>query len=85
MVIPAYSMSTFGSLRLPVDLPRSYATEEMMAHPVDPRVGNARNNEPGLCEAFEWPAYARLPADYCSLKHRRALRFHATISCGKTS
>jgi putative SOS response-associated peptidase YedK len=33
----------------PLDLLRPYDAEEMTAHPVDPRVGNVRNNEPSLC------------------------------------
>ena len=36
--------------RPPVDLLRPYDAEEMTAYPVDPRVGNVRNNEPSLCE-----------------------------------
>jgi putative SOS response-associated peptidase YedK len=39
----------------PVDLLRPYDAGEMNAYPVDPRVGNARNNEPGLCEPYECP------------------------------
>jgi len=33
-----------------VDLLRPYEADKMTAHPVDPRVGNVRNNEPGLCD-----------------------------------
>ena len=39
----------------PVDLLRPYDAGEMKGFPVDPRVGNVRNNEPGLCEAYECP------------------------------
>jgi putative SOS response-associated peptidase YedK len=38
--------------RPPVDLLRPYDADKMEAHPVDPRVGNVRNNEPGLCEVY---------------------------------
>src|ERR1035437_4891725 len=41
--------------RPPVDLLRPYDAGEMKTFPVDPRVGNVRNNEPGLCEAHECP------------------------------
>jgi putative SOS response-associated peptidase YedK len=41
--------------RPPEDLLRPYDAGEMKAFPVDPRVGNVRNNEPGLCEAYECP------------------------------
>jgi putative SOS response-associated peptidase YedK len=37
----------------PVDLLRPYDAGEMKAFPVDPRVGNVRNNELNLCEPFE--------------------------------
>jgi len=33
-----------------VDLLRPYDADKMQAHPVNARVGNVRNNEPGLCE-----------------------------------
>jgi putative SOS response-associated peptidase YedK len=36
--------------RPPVDLLRPYDAGEMSAYPVDPRVGNVRNNDPALCE-----------------------------------
>jgi putative SOS response-associated peptidase YedK len=39
----------------PVDLLRPYDAAAMEAHPVDPRVGNVRNNEPALCEALTCP------------------------------
>ncbi len=39
----------------PIDVLRPYDAAAMIAHPVDPRVGNVRNNEPGLCDAFECP------------------------------
>jgi putative SOS response-associated peptidase YedK len=39
----------------PVDLLRPYDAGEMKAFPVDPRVGNVRNNELNLCEPFECP------------------------------
>jgi putative SOS response-associated peptidase YedK len=42
--------------RPPVDLLRPYNAGEMRAYPVDPRVGNVRNNEPSLCDV-----YKRLP------------------------
>ena len=41
--------------RPPVDLLRPYDAELMMSHPVDPRVGNVRNNEQGLCTPWECP------------------------------
>jgi putative SOS response-associated peptidase YedK len=41
--------------RPPVDLLRPYDAAKMTAHPVDPRVGNVKNNEPALCEAYECP------------------------------
>jgi putative SOS response-associated peptidase YedK len=39
----------------PVDLLRPYDAGEMKGFPVDPRVGNVRNNELSLCEPFECP------------------------------
>ena len=39
----------------PVDLLRPYDAEKMTAHPVDPRVGNVKVNEPVLCEAWICP------------------------------
>jgi putative SOS response-associated peptidase YedK len=41
--------------RPPVDLLRPYDSGAMTAWPVDPRVGNVRNNEPGLCNAWVCP------------------------------
>jgi putative SOS response-associated peptidase YedK len=41
--------------RPPVDLLRPYEAGEMTAYLVDPRVGNVRNNDPGLCEAYKYP------------------------------
>ena len=41
--------------RPPTDLLRPYAAGEMKAFPVDPHVSSVRNNEPGLCEAYECP------------------------------
>jgi putative SOS response-associated peptidase YedK len=41
--------------RPPVDLLRPYEAREMIAYPVDPRVGNVRINEPGLCKAYVSP------------------------------
>jgi putative SOS response-associated peptidase YedK len=38
-----------------VDLLRPFDADQMTAHPVDPRVGNVRNNEPGLCTPWECP------------------------------
>ena len=38
-----------------VDLLRPYDAEKMTAHPVDPRVGNVKVNEPGLCDAWTCP------------------------------
>jgi putative SOS response-associated peptidase YedK len=38
--------------RPPLDLLRPFEAAAMEAHPVDPRVGNVKHNEPGLCEAF---------------------------------
>ena len=37
--------------RLPIDLLRPYPANQMRAWPVDARVGNVRNNDPGLLEA----------------------------------
>jgi putative SOS response-associated peptidase YedK len=34
-----------------LDLLRPYDVEEMTAYPVDPLVGNVRNNVPELCKA----------------------------------
>ncbi|GAC1645227.1 MAG: SOS response-associated peptidase [Acidobacteriaceae bacterium] len=39
----------------PTDLLRPYDAEAMASHPVDPRVGNVRNNEPGLCTPYTCP------------------------------
>lgn len=39
--------------RSPVDLLRPFDAGEMKAWKVDPRVGNVRNNEPGLCVEWE--------------------------------
>jgi putative SOS response-associated peptidase YedK len=36
----------------PVDLLRPYDAAKMTFRPVDPRVGNVKVNEPGLCD--EW-------------------------------
>ncbi len=44
-------LDTTDAERPPVDLLRPYDAELMTKHPVDPRVGNVRNNEPGLCDA----------------------------------
>ena len=41
--------------RPPVDLLKPYEATQMDAHPVDPRVGNVRNNEPGLCALWDCP------------------------------
>ena len=41
--------------RPPVDLLRPFDAEKMERHAVDPRVGNVRVNEPGLCEAWACP------------------------------
>ena len=41
--------------RPPLDLLRPYDAEAMRAFPVDPRVGNVRNNEPTLCREYECP------------------------------
>jgi len=41
--------------RPPVDLLRPFAADQMTVHPVDPRVGSVKNNEPGLCEAWACP------------------------------
>ena len=41
--------------RPPVDLLRPYDADGMIAHTVDPRVGDVRNNEPGLCKAWTCP------------------------------
>jgi putative SOS response-associated peptidase YedK len=39
----------------PIELLRPYDADAMTAHPVDPRVGDVRNNEPSLCAAWECP------------------------------
>ena len=36
----------------PLDLLRPYDADAMTSHLVDPRVGNVRNNEPGLCQPW---------------------------------
>jgi putative SOS response-associated peptidase YedK len=41
--------------RPPIDLLRPYQADEMTAHPVDPRVGNVRNNESSLCNTWDCP------------------------------
>jgi len=41
--------------RPPVALLRPFDAAAMQAHAVDPRVGNVKHNEPGLCEAFVCP------------------------------
>lgn len=39
----------------PIDILRPYEADAMKAWKVDPRVGNVRNNEPGLCAEWECP------------------------------
>jgi len=39
----------------PIDLLRPYEADRMSAYPVDPRVGNVRNNEPGLSDLWSPP------------------------------
>ena len=39
----------------PIDLLRPYDSDEMQMHPVDPRVGNVKNNEPSLCQKWQCP------------------------------
>jgi putative SOS response-associated peptidase YedK len=39
--------------RPPIDLLRPYPADAMRMHPVDPRVGNVRNDDPSLCAPFE--------------------------------
>lgn len=41
--------------RPPLDLLRPYGADAMKAWKVDPRVGNARNNEPWLCDEWDGP------------------------------
>jgi hypothetical protein len=41
------------SERLLADLLSCHDAEEMTGYPVDPKVGDVCNNEPGLCEAYE--------------------------------
>jgi len=41
--------------RPPLDLLRPYDAAEMSAHMVDPKVGNVRNDGPGLCTPWECP------------------------------
>jgi putative SOS response-associated peptidase YedK len=43
-------LDTSDPARLPIDLLRPYPAERMKAWPVSERVGNVRNNEPGLLE-----------------------------------
>lgn len=48
-------LSREESDRPPIDLLRPYDADKMEAHPVDPRVGNMKVNEPGLCERWTCP------------------------------
>ena len=41
--------------RPPIELLRPYDADKMEAHPVDPRVGDVKVNEPGLCERWTCP------------------------------
>lgn len=41
--------------RPPVDLLKPYEAAEMESHPVEPRIGNVRNNELGLCAPWACP------------------------------
>jgi len=41
--------------RPPVDLLRPFDSDKMTSHPVDPRVGNVKVNEPALCEPWTYP------------------------------
>ena len=41
--------------RPPLDLLRPFDADKMEKHAVDPRVGNVKNNEPGLCDAWACP------------------------------
>src|ERR1035441_3838751 len=58
--------------RPPIDLLRPYDAGEMAAYPVDPRVGNVRNNEPGLCDTYECPPNSAWRM-FCSLHRRQEL------------
>jgi len=48
-------LSCADTERLPADLLRPYDADRMTRHPVDPRVGNVKNNEFNLCEAWVCP------------------------------
>lgn len=48
-------LSRDETARPPLDLLRPFDVDSMTSHPVDPRVGNVRNNEPGLCEVWACP------------------------------
>jgi putative SOS response-associated peptidase YedK len=41
--------------RPPADLLKPYDAAEMESHPVHPRIGNLRNDEPGLCTTWKCP------------------------------
>jgi putative SOS response-associated peptidase YedK len=41
--------------RPPIDMLRPYDARQMTAHPVDPRVGNVKVNEPSLCDSWTCP------------------------------
>jgi putative SOS response-associated peptidase YedK len=43
----------------PVDLLRPYEADQMTVHPVDPRVGSVRINEPSLCNTWDCPPNSR--------------------------
>ena len=48
-------LSRHESERPPLDLLRPFDADAMEMHPVDPRVGNVKFNEPGLCQCWTCP------------------------------
>jgi putative SOS response-associated peptidase YedK len=44
-----------GAAAPPLDLLRPYDSDAMTSYAVDPRVGNVRNDEPGLCTEWKCP------------------------------
>jgi putative SOS response-associated peptidase YedK len=52
-------LNRVDSERPPVDLLKPYDAAQMDAHPVDPRVGSVRNNEPELCVPWECPPHSQ--------------------------
>lgn len=48
-------LTRYDEAQPPIDLLRPFDADAMTAWKVDPRVGNVRNNEPGLCEQWNRP------------------------------